>query len=182
MSATRAEVSQVFVSIMAVIVFAVVLLFGYRAITDVIAKGDRVAFIMFKTDLERAVRTVAADYGSVTVFGAQHPLTIPARYRRACFVDLDRRPPASCSTMLSPVICDAWQWAFDSGGYAAGEANMFLEPLGELPIKVVRITLDTNRNLMEDAADAGYLCIPTAANRLDLRIEGRGDHAMVSLP
>jgi hypothetical protein len=176
----RAQISQVFFYIMAIIVFSVILIFGYRTITDFIEKGEQVAFITFKTDLESAVRKVASDFGSVTVYNTRHPLLVPNNHQRICFINVDRTPPVDCDSTLNPIICDAWLTSFNSGGWGAAESNVFLEPLGKISIKVYRITLDTNSNGVEDSADAGYLCLSTSEGRVDIRLEGRGDHTLVS--
>lgn len=177
----KAEVSQIFFYILALITFAVILIFGYQSITDFMAKGERVSFITFKTDLERTVQRVTPDYGSVVVYDAQHPFTVPGAYTRLCFIDMDKSPPSSCALLLNPIICDAWQTSAPSG-WSHAEATVFTEPQGTVPIKVARITADTNGNHREDDGDKGYLCFPTISHRLDIRFEGRGDHTFVSQP
>ncbi len=178
----KGQVSHVFTYIMAIIIFAVILIFGYRAISEFVDKGERVAFVTFKTDLEGAVGEIASDYGSVVVYNAQHPLKMPGKYEKICFIDVDKPPVANCNGLLNPIICDAWKTAFDAGGFNAAEANVFLEPIGILPIKVYRIKVDTNGNRIEDGNDAGYICFDNVGGRVNLRLEGKGDHTFISRP
>lgn len=182
MKQRRGQLSTVFVYIMAAIVFVVIVVFGYKAITEFVSKGERVAFVSFKADIEEAVRSIASDYGSVVIYNAQNPLRVPGRYERVCFIDVDKSPPIRCDVVLNPIICDAWKTAFDAGGWSASEANVFLEPLGMLPIKVYRLRVDTNSNGVEDSADGGHLCFGTASGRIDIRLEGKGDHTFISAP
>lgn len=176
----KASVNEVFLYITALIIFILVIFFGYRSITQFIDKGERVSFVTFKTTLERSVQDVARSYGSVIVFDAQHPLSVPVSYHRVCFVDGDARPPAACDSVLNPIICDAWQTSFDAGGWMMAEANIFTEPVGIIPIKAYRIRIDSNGNHAEDASDVGYICVDTSSHRLDIRLEGKGDHALVA--
>ena len=177
----KAFSSEIFLYITALLIFALVLFFGYRSITQFIDKGERVAFITFKTTLERSIQDIARSDGNVLVFNAGHPLLVPSPYRRVCFVDVDARPPISCHSLLNPIICDAWKTAFDAGGWATAEANIFTEPIGIIPIKSYRIRIDSNGNHIEDTSDASYACADTSSHRLDIRLEGRGDHALVGL-
>ena len=179
MTKSTGEISQVFVYIMVVIVFATVFLFGYRAISHFVNEGEKVAFITFKNDLEEAVKSV--DFGSVNVYHAENPLRIPAKYTRVCFVDYDaRNSPGNewmsndnipCPVELSPAACDAIH-TYDS--WETSQANVFLSPDGLLPIKVYKIkTRDENND------PAPFVCIKTAG-RLDIRLVGQGTHTLVS--
>ena len=69
----KGDVSQIFVYITAIIVFGVVFLFGYRAINHFLDESDKVGFITFKTDLEKAVRTIKNDFESAIVYSAERP-------------------------------------------------------------------------------------------------------------
>ena len=173
--------NEVFLYITALLIFILVILFGYSSIAQFIDKGERVAFLTFKTTLERSIQDIARSYGSVLVFNAQNHLSVPATYSHVCFVNMDASPPSPCSSSLNPIICDAWQTAFTAGGWEMADANIFTEPIGILPIKSYRIRVDSNGNHAEDTSDVGYLCVDTSSHRLDIRLEGKGDHALVSL-
>ena len=167
---------------MAAIVLSVVFLFGYRAIRDFLNKGEQVAFITFKTDLEKAVRTIASDYGSVVIYDAQHPLRVPAGYKNVCFVDMSK-DPGDCAG-VSALVCDVWKTARDNSAndpLGAADSNVFLSPVSKIPIKVYKLSVDTNKNGDEDDLDKGFLCINVVSGRLDVRMEGRGDHTLISV-
>lgn len=173
----RGEISQVFMYITAMIVFAVVFFFGYRAIGDFMQKGKDVAFITFKTDLENAVRRVGPEFGSVVLYNAKNPLRISGGYKRACFVDMDFvYNEQDCLKGLDPITCDAWKTA---GSYSGTDANVFLDPPAPNPIKVYSFEADTNGNGESDNKDKGYVCIDVRAGRLDIRIEGKGNKALI---
>lgn len=181
----KAQLSQVFVYILTLVVMITVLFFGYKAISGVIQKGERVAFVSFKTDLEGAVRSISGDYGSVRAYDSKNPLRVPAGYDSVCFIDFDRSPPAGCSSIsgLNPIICDAWETYggnSEGKGWEAADANVFLNPPGIIDVKVYKIEVDTNLNRNEDAKDGGYFCLNVVSGRLDIRLEGKGDHAFIT--
>lgn len=179
-------IGQVFTYIIAVIVFALVLIFGYQAITGFLEKGEKVGYLTFKTDLENAIKNVYSDFGTVAIYSGKNILAVPAKYEEICFIDLDKAPPipsAFCSE--NPIVCDSWQTAYESGvtkgtsGWQEGDQNIFLKPIGLSPIKVYKITVDTNKDGSEEGDD-GYLCLPVVQGKLFMRVEGMGDHTFVS--
>ncbi len=172
---------QVFIYITAVIIFAVILIFGYQAIAGFLEKGEKVAYLTFKTDLENAIKNVYSDYGTVVIYNERNVLSIPGQYKEICFVDLGKNVPVNSDFCKNnPIICNAWVTAKDNGGWAAGDQNVFLEPMGLSPIKVYQITLDTVDDDLEDFTDQGYLCILVVQGRLHMRLEGMGDHTFIS--
>jgi hypothetical protein len=174
-------IGQVFIYIIAIIVFAVVLIFGYQAISGFLEKGEKVAYVTFTTDLQNTVKNVYSDVGTVVIYNDKNPFPVPSQYQEVCFVDLDMTAPVSSSSFCQrkPIICDAWETANDKGGYAAGDQNVFLEPRGLSPIKVYRIALDAD-NDGSFTDDDGYLCLNVTYGRIDMRLEGLGDRTLIS--
>jgi len=175
---------QVFIYITAVIIFAVILIFGYQAIAGFLEKGEKVAYLTFKTDLENAIKTVYSDYGTVVIYNERNVLSIPGGYKEVCFIDLGYDPNKRSTAGICqsgsdyrPLVCDAWKGVT----WESGDQNVFLEPMGLSPIKVYKITLDTFDDDLEDnIRDQGYLCIPIVQGRLHMRLEGMGDHTFIS--
>lgn len=160
-------ISMVFVFLVAVITFAVIMLFGYKAISDFMGRGETVEYYQFKNDLETSVKKIYSDYGSVRV----EQFRVPGRYEQICFVDLTKEAPEECGFNL--VACNIWREA--AGDYAGADENVFLSPLppeGSAPIKVFNI----------DIGEEGYLCVDTARGTFKLRMEGKGDRTALSLP
>lgn len=177
----KAQINQVFVYIMAVIVFAAVFLFGYKAITQFMDEGENASFLKFKTDLEKAVGRVAPKYDTVVVYNSLNPLRVPGKYERVCFVDVDIAPPSDCIERLGVIGCDAWETTYsqsnsdiDFDAWEKTESNVFLKPAGVLPIKVYKIKL----RVAEDEPE-GLLCFDVAG-QLDMRVEGKGSYALIS--
>lgn len=164
---------QVFIYITAVVVFAVVLIFGYKAITGFLDKGEQVAYVTFKTDLEKAVKNVYLDYGTVVTYNARNPMMVPSAYKRVCFIDLDYEGDKLHSGLCQlgsddyhAVACGVWQ---STHSWAEGDQNVFLEPLGMGPIKVYKIKMAE-----------GYVCLPAVQGRIEMRLEGMGSYTLIS--
>ena len=183
----RGVAAQTFIYILAVIVFAVIILVGYRAITGFLEKGEQVSFAAFKSDMERAVNDIYGDFGSVVVYDNRNPLRLSGKFDEVCFLDLDRSGQArqsdicdEASSEFRPLLCAVWK---DANGWRPGEENVFLFPpvAGSGGVSVYKIWLDTNGDLEEgQVSDDGWLCTPVISGKINLRIEGRGDHAFIS--
>src|SRR3989344_3032472 len=78
-------IEQVFIFILAAVVFAVILIFGYKSISGFLDKGEEVGFISFKTDLESSIKKISTEYGAVRIVEFHPPLS----YEKICFIDTD---------------------------------------------------------------------------------------------
>lgn len=162
-------VGQVFIFIIAAITFALILIFGYKAITGFLKSGEDVAFVQFKTGLESSVKKIYTEFGSVRVERYSTPLT----YSQICFVDLDA-PYDSDLCAFDQAACSVWEIAADSGkGYEGVEENVFLVPPAPVPIKVYRISIEANDG-------KHFLCLPIKQGAFSIVMEGRGDKTLLS--
>lgn len=174
----KAQISQVFVYIMALIVFATIFLFGYKAINQFLEEGEKASFIKFKTNLEKSVGRVATHFDTVVIYNSLNPLRVPNRYERVCFVDVDVSPPSDCLEQLGAIACDAWGTSYsqsnrdstDFDAWEKAESNVFLKPQGLLPVKVPKIRV---------SEPDGFICF-TVSGQLDMKVDGRGSHTFVS--
>ena len=174
------EIGQVFVFIIAIITFALIMIFGYKTITDFMHKGDEVKFYQFKMDLENSVKKIYTEYGS----SRTEKFSPPSKISQVCFVDLDygtteltREMAALCAK--DQVACEAWaeaKKAKDDGksGYDAVNQNVFLKPLiaGTQEIKVFHISIKKDT--------VGFLCLPVEDGFFQLTLKGMGDRTDIS--
>lgn len=156
-------IGQIFIYILALVVFTVILLYGYSAIKSFIEKGERVAFIQFKTKLETEIASIASQYGDVVVFDAKHPLKIPSKYTEVCFIDLENCPKQNSD------FCAKHQIACASCSQRVQE-NVFLTPPAPSPIYAGPIKFD----------NVSFLCVNVTEGRLDMRMQGAGTHTIIS--
>jgi hypothetical protein len=163
-------VGQVFIFIIAALTFALILIFGYRAITGFLKSGEDVAFVQFKTGLESSVKKIYTEFGSVRV----EQYTTPLDYSQICFVDMDA-PYDSNLCAFDQAACTVWESAMDSGnGYDGADENVFLTPPAPVKIKVYKISV-------EEQNGKNFLCIPIKQGTFSIVMEGRGDKTMLSM-
>ncbi len=156
----RSQISQVFIYIMALFIFALILYYGYYSISKFIKRGEEVTYIKFKTQLEGEVDAILPQYLSVSIFSKDKPLKVPGKVEEVCFVSYDKiKPNPDPSVVLGkyPIIILSVE--------AGTEENVFLLPLEErAPISLLRIEVP-----------GGFDCIPVKQGRLDIRLESLGN-------
>jgi hypothetical protein len=169
-------VGQAFVYIVAAITFTIIMIFGYKAITEFIGKGEMVQFVEFKTDLESSIQKMYSQFGSER----KESFFLPSTYERICFIDLDTPYPGDNQCSFSSYGCDVWKeaWAREGEGimgYKAAEENVFLDPSpeGTTQIKVYKIKISGGQQ-------EGVLCEKVRGGELTLRFKGLGDGTQIS--
>ena len=151
-------IGQVFIYIITLVLVSFLLFYGYRAISTFKEKADQVSYIQFKNDLQNTIETLSLDFGSVKV----KQFTVPENINTVCFVRNFPAMPSSLSGTKYPIIEDSV-----NSGLAK---NVFL--IG---------------NKVEESFFAGkissaddLLCAPAIAGKIELRMEGMGDHTSIS--
>jgi len=164
----QATIGHIFIYILAIFIFALILLYGYKAIVQFMEKGEQVSLIQFKTTLQTNVQDLAIQYGDVIVFNENNPLKAPSRYKEICFVADD----AVEQQLPTDERYDIMRAAVDADMHKSTE-NVFLIPQAEHSIYVGPIELG-------DYGELPYLCINFTKNLLNIRLEGRGDKTRIS--
>ena len=182
-------IQQVFVFIVAAITFSMIMIFGYGAINDFLAKGEQVEFYQFKTSLESSIKKIYSEYGAER----QVDFNIPVKYSQICFVDLDsdansvefqagfqdlcNKDPDTENDDWNFKACDSWETASNSGlGYEGAEENVFLEPGSPVSLKVYKIEI-ANDQL---GNERGFLCVPIEKGKFSLHLKGKGSRTEIS--
>ncbi len=161
----RAQViGQVFVFIIAGLVFVLILAYGYKAIVNFMERGEEVQIIDFRNELNSAITMIKRDYGSVQ----RVDLRMPSNAREVCFVTSDPadvRVPGWEEELKNsrPLMHSAW---------SIGKENVFLVPKQPAPIIIADIVVEPET--------AGYLCLPIVNGKVSIRVEGTGNKALIS--
>ena len=154
-------IGQVFIYILAIIIFSLVLLYGYKTIKGFGKKADEVILIQLTTDLRTAIKKIGSDYGTVT----KKELSIPGKYSYVCFVDLSYYPPPIDLDSEHPAVYNSW--------LDQAQQNMFLitskEEIEPYYIEGISISVDPH-----------YKCLNVIQGKILLRLEGKGDHVELS--
>ncbi len=158
-------VGEVFVFILAALTFALIMIFGYKAVTGFIQSGEDVAFVQFKTSLESSIKRLYTEFGSVRI----ETFTTPAKYKQICFVDMDKKyDPELCK--LDQVGCSVWE---QSSGYESVDENVFLVPSAPVKIKVYKLSIDPT-------VGKDFLCADIKDGHFTIVLEGKGDRTEIS--
>ncbi|MBT7332428.1 hypothetical protein HN799_04085 [Candidatus Woesearchaeota archaeon] len=158
-------INQVFVFMVAGLIFALIMIFGYQAISGFIDTSEDVLFTKFKTSIEADVQKIHTDFGSIR----KKTYILPSIYEEVCFVNMDKPYSEDCNVGL--LACDTWK---TSEGYNSVDQNIFLKPSASA-IKVAPITLT---DVKDNPLDA--LCVKAIDGAFTIILEGKGDHAVIS--
>ncbi len=156
----KSQISQAFIYILAIIVFSLVLLFGYKSIKGLISQSEKVDYIHFKTKLESTIKRV--DYGDKII----EEFSVPKGYNEVCFINLEE--PAETTT--NAIIDDSWA--------SEVNANVFLVASNEdvesfYAEKLIAADKDDPENIH-------FACVPVVQGRIRASFEGMGKYAQAS--
>jgi hypothetical protein len=150
-------IGQVFIFVLAGLVFILILAYGYKAITGFLERGEEVQLLDFRNELESTVNIIKRDYGSVQ----RVDLRLPAKTTQVFFVTAS---PGDVSFDWEAGFRDRYPLLYNA--WDAGNENVFLIPRQQTPLLVPDLFVDT-----------GYVCIPAVNGRVSVRMEGTGSKA-----
>jgi len=164
---TKAQIiGQIFIFILAGLVFILIVTYGYKAIQYFIERQEQIVLVDFRTDLEIAVEGVKRDYGTVR----KVDLKLPTKYYGVCFFDYvsttcDPKEPTTDPKLITPGQTFNVKWAEDTCKLKS--ANVFIIPRTQ------------DFDLPDIQVDTGYICIPNTGI-VTIRLEGTGKRAKIS--
>lgn len=152
--------NRIFLFAAALIILAVIVIWGYKAISSMQEKQNQAALIKFKTQLAADVESAANDFGS----RRSERYFLPTNFDEMCLVDTTR---VDANDILNhPVVMDN----VDNGA----KANLFF--LGKNEFEAFDVG---NLGL---AGFPHYWCVETKIGKIELTYEGKGGEAMVKMP
>ena len=148
------SVSQVFTFIIAGLIFVLILIFGYNAISDLLQSSSDINVAELKSDLESSLSSVKRSYGSVR----KVELRAPSEFNELCFFDFNKCGSLYNIESNNGVLLN---WAVDS--CKSNSSNVFSIPrLVDLSIRNIEI-------------EEGYVCIPEQGGSFILKVTGKGN-------
>ena len=151
---------QILIYVLAIIVFSLTLVYGYKAIKHFTDTGEEISYLQLENDIRSEVEKVQGDtMGTVK----KKILQIPGNYKHVCFVE-SYIPPGEDDIDTRYDIIDN-QFAAE-----IHDKNMFLAPPGNVGFDIGLIEIK----------DPDYECVNITGGKVTLRIESMGDHVMVS--
>jgi len=154
--------SQIFIYIIAIFVFSVILLYGYKAIKEFRDRSEQIAYIKFRTDLISTVKRVSPDFGTIE----KKEFFIGGEYDKVCFVQSYNKEKDHNQIVASitdnPLIRDSIQ------NNVTKNVFLFTTKLQE--------SFDVGKINVTDR----YLCINVISGKVKVQFEGKGNHAYIS--
>ncbi|MBI2655918.1 hypothetical protein HYX06_05860 [Candidatus Woesearchaeota archaeon] len=151
---------QIFIYALTLILISVILVYGYTSIKNFKQKTEDITTLKFQKDLKNAIESITNDYGSVS----RKEFQLSGDIRQVCFVEtiqpFDKSNPIGNLQLNSLVI----------NSVKDSDKNVFL----------LENTLRSSFSAGKISVDRDILCIKPSNNRITLRLEGKGDHAVLS--
>ena len=151
---------QIFIYALTLVLISVILVYGYTSIKNFKQKTEDIVALKFQKDLRNAIESITNDYGSVS----RKEFQLSGDITQVCFVEafqsFDKSNPIG-NLQLNSLVKNSIK---DS------DKNVFL----------LENTLRSSFLAGKISVDKDVLCIKPANNRIILRIEGKGDHAVLS--
>ncbi len=150
-------VGQVFIYVLGIVIMGAILIYGYNAISDFRRQSEQVSAIKLQSELSSAIDALSSDFGSIKKI----ELRVEG-YSRICFVESHTTPSLDGLT-IDPLIRDSIASGTGKNVFLLTntvEASFTVESIAIFPLDV--------------------LCIEPHNNAVELRLEGKGDHVLLS--
>ena len=151
----KAQLGQIIVYLLAIVIASMVLVFGYRVVVGLRQQAEQTSFLNFQKSLEADIKSIYFDYGSVKKVSYS-----VGGYKEACFADLDSIYIGSAPNIVINSI--------DS----KVKKNVFLvnDKIDSFYVEKIKLTNPATEN-----PD----CINIVNGKLDIKLTGKGDSALV---
>ncbi|MFO8015773.1 MAG: hypothetical protein R6U32_01580 [Candidatus Woesearchaeota archaeon] len=160
----KAQAGKVFMYALTLIVVAMILLFGYKAIAKVTETSEAATMAQFKNNLRNKIDT-ASSHGRITT----EEFETPMKFKAICFVAEDNPDD------LNREFVQDYPWGAD---VADSPDNAFLFDGQNIdPFKVDNFEIDDGD---EFAYGPDALCVPINNGQFSLRLEGLGDRTLIN--
>lgn len=147
---------QVFIYILSLFLVSFILVYGYKAIANFKNEQEKISCLKFNNDLKNAIQSISGDFGSVKIKNFQ----LCSLYTQVCFVEDFETPVIPAKT--DPIIKDSI--ASNTG------MNVFLvEDIAKDSFYAGKISVEPD-----------VLCIRAVEGKVNLRLEGEGNHVAIS--
>lgn len=157
-------VNQVFIFLISAMIFSMVVIYGYRAVTSIGESQEKAILSEFRDTLMNRVEQIALDYGSVK----RVAVSLPTNYREVCFLDNKAIREMEPETGARKELEDNYPIIYDSV-ISGVKQNVYLLPLSDVPIVLENIEIPES-----------FFCLENKGGSIVLRLEGLGDRVSIT--
>ena len=147
---------QVFIYVLSIMLISFILVYGYSSVKNFKNRAEQVSCLKFKNDLKNSIESILGDYGSVQ----KKDLQLCSGYAQVCFVENFESP--TLPSNIDPIIKDS---ALSGTG-----RNVFL----------MDNTAKESFYAGNISVSPDVMCVNVTNNKISLRLEGKGDHVLLS--
>jgi hypothetical protein len=168
---------QVITYIVALVVMALILGYGYKAIVDIGGRVEKVSVIKFENELKSKIKALSSQFRSER----QVEMALPAEIIKVCFADFDWLTNDIGGTAFDSsdsAICKTGGDNYDEVSCAlwtSKDSNVFFFPANADPLRVEQIQVDY------ESPQGGSVCGKVSGGRIKLRLEGTGSRTIVEV-
>ena len=148
--------SQIFIYILTIVLISFILIYGYNAIYDFKKRAEQISCLKLKNDLQNAVESILSDFGRVE----KKDIKLCNDYTQICFVETFERPTVQSN--VDPIIKDSV--------LSNAKKNVFL----------LKDIVKESFYIGPISVNPDVFCINAVDNRVSLRLEGKGNHIILS--
>lgn len=155
----QGSIGLVFTVIVAVMVFSLIIFFGYKAISTTADGACKARTVAFVSDLRANVERLAFQSDSIRTVN----IGVPCDVQEVCFVDASKKPKISGTgfkTTISNIIT------------TGSKQNVFTDPLTDEAIIVEKLSV----------GGSGFSCFSVQKSTLEFKLKGTGRSAEVQQP
>lgn len=134
------------------------MIYGYNAVQNFKSRAEQVSCLKFKEDLKASVASILSDFGSVK----RKDLGVCSNYKEVCFVETFEEPDLSLLPYVDPVIKD-------NIISETGKNTFLVDNVAKESFYIGNISVDSD-----------VLCVDAINSRISLKLEGAGDHVILS--
>ena len=151
---------QVLIYVLAVVIFSVILIFGYKSITDFKERADVMTLIEFQKKMESSIKSISSDYGT----SRKLDFSLSNEYTEVCFV---RNYDVS---IIDPAPFEDYPYILDTIDLSQPTKNIFL-------IKNKKeVAENYNMGRIRFKDESIFKCFNVTFSSLSIRMEGKGNY------
>ncbi|HLC61482.1 MAG TPA: hypothetical protein VJI52_00510 [Candidatus Nanoarchaeia archaeon] len=172
---------QVFIYILTILLISFILIYGYNAISGFKGRTEQIVSLKLQEELKNSVQSITPDFGSAVKkeidIGSASEICFVENFQYCCNRASPVGKDSSGSIIVDPIIKDSIK-SNDGNLDHSSDKNVFLiGKSASSPFNIGYIKLDEST---DPGIHINVLCMKPLNGKVTLKLEGKGDHALVS--